>query len=111
MALEALKAYAKDQMIQAREFTATISAPMTNNGQYSGRKRTWMTFERINRLQGNLEAIYQKQASDILRSEQARHRLIKGWTDKEPAETLLLVAVECISLLTGDNLLLEHFKK
>ena len=111
MALDALKAYAKERMIPIDETTPASTTATANAEPHSGHQSTRMTFEKQNPLQGNLEAIYSKQATDIRRSEQARHRLIKGWTDKEPAETLLLVAVECISYMTGDLLFLEHFKK
>lgn len=53
-------------------------------------------------------ALWQRQADNILRSEAARTRLLKGIARGEDPCALLLEALSCISLMTGDTLLLEQ---
>lgn len=53
-------------------------------------------------------ALWQKQADNILRSEAARTGLLKGIAAGEDPFALLLQALACISLMTGDTLLLEQ---
>lgn len=53
-------------------------------------------------------ALWQRQADNILRSEAARTRLLKGIARGEDPCALLLEALACISLMTGDTLLLEQ---
>lgn len=65
-----------------------------------------IAFMRLEREQSAIErakAIYNEYQESIKRSEDLRTTIARGARDGEEAETLLLQAVECIALLTGDQ--------
>lgn len=47
--------------------------------------------------------LYFKMADNINKSEKLRIELTKGIKDHKPIDDLLLIALECISLMTGDK--------
>ena len=48
--------------------------------------------------------LYFKMVDSINKSERLRVELTKGIKDNKPVDDLLLLALECISLMTGDKL-------
>ncbi len=108
MALEALKAYIEEQEgIEVPKIDSRgIQRPKTKEIDYI-RVSPQLTETALKRLAN----LHMRQARYIQESEQDRHKLAKGLRTGEAPERLLLIAVECISKITGDTVLLDLYKK
>lgn len=54
-------------------------------------------------LESKSRVLYKELAANINKSEKLRIKLSKDIKNNEPIDDLLLIALECISLMTGDN--------
>ena len=109
MALEALKRYAMEQN-QATQ--AEIDKLLKNDAlkrptsdeKGKGNIKPLVNKENvIEALQERLAAVYKEHQENIKRVEQLRTDINKGVQAGEPVYKLLLKAIECISLMTGDK--------
>ena len=109
MALEALKRYAMEQN-QAIE--AEINNLLKNNAlerptsdeKGKGNIKPLVSKENVaNGLLERLTATYKKQQENIRRAGQLRAEINKDIQAGEPIYKVLLKAIECISLMTGDR--------
>ena len=109
MALEALKRYAMEQN-QATQ--AEIDKLLKNDAlkrpisheKGKGNIKPLVDKENvIEALQERLAATYKKQQENIKKSERLRAEINKDIQAGEPIYKVLLKAIECISLMTGDR--------
>jgi len=116
MALEALKRYAMEQN-QATQ--AEINKLLKNDAQkrlISGEKgkgniKPLVSKENVaDGLLERLAATYKKQQENIKKSEQLRAEINKNIQAGEPVYKVLLKAIECISLMTGDRVFYDMNK-
>ena len=116
MALEALKRYAMEQN-QATQ--AEIDKLLKNDAlkrPTSGEKdkgNIKPLVSKENVVEGLLErlaAAYKKQQENVKKSERLRAEINKGIQAEEPIYKVLLKAIECISLMTGDKLFYDMNK-
>jgi len=99
MALEALKAYAEAQKQQGNSKEPQPSPEPVNRvltAQMEREKQSW--------------ELYKKVADNIRLSESLRCKINKDVKAGEPIYKLLLKAIECISLMTGDKLFYDMNK-
>ena len=99
MALEALKAYAEAQKQQSNSKPKQTNPEPVNKvltAQMEREKQSW--------------ELYKKMADNIRRAGQLRAEINKGIQAGEPVFKLLLKAIECISLMTGDKLFYDMNK-
>lgn len=104
MALDALKQYA-DDLNKATE--AAIKRALKGPGGDPTPKGIKPHTNAENVLQGIIERVaaqYKEQQQNILKAGQLRSRINKATAAGDPPEELLLMALECISLMTGDPL-------
>ena len=109
MALEALKRYAMEQN-QATQ--AEIDKLLKNDAlkrptsdeKGKGNIKPLVSKENVvEALQERLAAVYKEHQENIKRAEQLRTDINKGVQAGEPIYKVLLKAIECISLMTGDK--------
>jgi len=116
MALEALKRYAIEQQ-QATQ--AEIDKLLKNDAQKrptsdekdKGNIKPLVSKENV--VEGLLErlaAAYKKQQENVKKSERLRAEVNKSIQAGEPVYKVLLKAIECISLMTGDKLFYDMNK-
>lgn len=103
-ALEALS-----QPLQGAESNLQVNGENAAEGVIEGTEaKRYALLEQQAETARQGRALWQKQADNILRSEAARTGLLKGIAAGEDPFALLLQALACISLMTGDTLLLEQ---
>jgi len=116
MALEALKRYAMEQN-QATQ--AEIDKLLKNDAlkrptsdeKDKGNIKPLVSKENVvEALQERLAAVYKEHQENIKQAEQLRTEINKGVQAGEPVFKLLLKAIECISLMTGDKLFYDMNK-
>ena len=116
MALEALKRYAMEQN-QAIEAEIdrllkndTLKRP-TSDEKGKGNIKPLVSKENVvEALQERLAAVYKEHQENIKRAEQLRTDINKGVQAGEPVYKILLKAIECISLMTGDKVFYDMNK-
>lgn len=116
MALEALKRYAMEQN-QATQAEIdkllkndALKRP-TSDGKDKGNIKPLVSKENVvEALQERLAANYKRQQENIRRAGQLRAEINKGIQAGEPIYKVLLKAIECISLMTGDKLFYDMNK-
>lgn len=110
MALEALKQYAADQNQATRaEIEKLVKKDAlkcpTSHEKPQGNINPLVSKENVTEaLQERLAAGYREQQENIRRAKQLRADINKGVQAGEPIYKLLLTTIECISLMTGEEL-------
>lgn len=116
MALEALKQYAAEQN-QATQ--AEIDRLLKNDAlkrptsreKGQGNIKPLASKENVvEALQERLARVYKEQQENIRRAGQLKAKINKGIQAGEPIYKLLLKAIECVSLMTGDKLFYDMNK-
>ena len=109
MALEALKRYAAEQNqatqaeIERLVKKDALKRP-TSDEKGKGNIKPLVSKENVaDGLLERLAATYKKQQENIKKSEQLRAEINKNIQAGEPVYKVLLKAIECISLMTGDK--------
>ena len=116
MALEALKRYAmeQNQAIEAeidRLLKNDALKRPTSDEKGKGNIKPLVSKENVvEALQERLAAVYKEHQENIKRAEQLRTDINKGVQAGEPVYKILLKAIECISLMTGDRVFYDMNK-
>lgn len=116
MALEALKRYAAEQNqatqaeIERLVKKDALKRP-TSDEKGKGNIKPLVSNESVaDGLLERLAATYKKQQENIKKSEQLRAEINKNIQAGEPVYKVLLKAIECISLMTGDRVFYDMNK-
>lgn len=116
MALEALKRYAmeQNQAIEAeidRLLKNDALKRPTSDEKGKGNIKPLVSKENVvEALQERLAAVYKEHQENIRRAGQLRAEINKDIQAGEPVYKLLLKAIECISLITGDRVFFDMNK-
>lgn len=116
MALEALKQYAEEQNQATRaEIERLVKKDAVKHDlsptKTKGNIKALTDKENVTEaLQERLAAGYREQQDNIRRAKQLRADINKGVQAGEPIYKLLLTAIECISLMTGEKLFYDMNK-
>ena len=117
MALEALKQYAQDQkQVTQAEIEKLVKKDAlkcpTSHEKAKGGINPLISKENVTEaLQERLAVGYREQQENIRRAKQLRADINKGVQAGEPIYRLLLTAIECISLMTGEKLFYDMNKE
>jgi len=117
MALEALKQYAEKQNQATRAEIERLTKKQAPRSRFKPRKdegqyKTLASNESVTEaLQERLAGTYQEHQENIRRAKQLRADINKGLQAGEPIYRLLLTAIECISLMTGEKLFYDMNKE
>ena len=116
MALEALKRYAMEQN-QATQAEIdkllkndALKRPTSDENGKGNIKPLVSKENVVEALQERLAAVYKEHQENIKRAEQLRTDINKGVQAGEPVYKILLKAIECISLMTGDRVFYDMNK-
>lgn len=116
MALEALKRYAMEQN-QATQAEIdkllkndALKRPISDEKDKGNIKPLVSKENVVEALQERLAANYKRQQENIRRAGQLRAEINKGIQAGEPIYKVLLKAIECISLMTGDRVFYDMNK-
>lgn len=116
MALEALKQYAEEQNQATRAEIERLTKNKAVEADLSHEKargniKPLVSKESVTEaLNERLAAGYREQQENIRRAKQLRADINKGVQAGEPIYKLLLTAIECISLMTGEKLFYDMNK-
>ena len=117
MALEALKQYAEEQNQATREEIERLTKNdalkrPTSDEKARGNIKPLVSKENVTEAtQERLAAGYREQQENIRRAKQLRADINKSIPAGEPMYKVLLKAIECISLMTGEKLFYDMNKE
>lgn len=117
MSLEALRQYAEEQNQATQAEVNKIIGNEAHKGAMSNAKIKANTKPPVSKenvteaIQERVAGLYKDQAERIRVSERLRIEITKGLNNGKDPSSILLTALECISLMTGDKLFYEQNMK